>query len=204
MSRPAMSASDHKTSLPNILHKLRAIHSFSVLADSHEAAAISGQNGREDSRARLDGEPRVLRRKNSSLASLLSSHNVLDVRKTSTSRPTSAARPPPSDSRGKQWREMEARRLLARKQEVASLYRDTPLTDVHATSTDVIRYLYELWQPQLSASFRTGVTSSSRQDVCSARRLAQTTPRHVMKLHRARLMIDMCHQIATSDVASDK
>ncbi|XP_059178421.1 uncharacterized protein LOC131957687 [Physella acuta] len=196
MSRLAVAPSDHSKSLPTILHKLRAVHNFSVLAGSHEATSTQ-----EDYKPRLDG--RVLRRKNSSLSSLMTSHGQ-DVSKSSTSRPTSAARPPTADSRSKQLRQMEERRILARKQEVAALYRDTPLTDVQATSTDVIRYLYELWQPQLTASFRPGVhtSSSSRQDLRSTRWLVQTTPRHVMKLHRARLVIDMCHQIATSEDVS--
>ncbi|KAH9488293.1 hypothetical protein Btru_066887 [Bulinus truncatus] len=106
----------------------------------------------------------------------------------------------PHTLRGKKKREAEytAQKVTRQRQEMAEFYRGTPLTNQHATSSEIIRYLYELWGPQLSPSYRkeVPVTTNCRQDLRNVRKIAQATPRRVRKLHRAKLVIETCNQMS--------
>ena len=221
-----MASETSKTSkaFPTILSKLRAVKDMSGPADTggggsgnvgkdHSEEGSSrgrkhdpGSSGCSSDLRELRGTPRlawVSSRKDSTFSSI-SSHDA-------ASRPMGIISRIPSvmslGGSGSAWgkrlkkkrdaEEYAAQKLARQREEMQAFYMGTPVVDDRATSTEILRYLYELWQPQLCANYRPDVkiTTTCRHDMRSARRIAQTTPRRLVKLHRARLVIDTCNQI---------
>ncbi|RUS79384.1 hypothetical protein EGW08_012844 [Elysia chlorotica] len=192
---------------PTILSKLRAAKDMSGPPDAGGSGGnISKDHGEEgSSRGRrndpgssgcssdLRGTPRlawVASRKDSTFSSV-SSHDA-------ASRPVGILSRIPSvmslGGSGTAWgkrlkkkrdaEEYAAQKLVRQKEEMQNFYRGTPLVNDQATSTEILRFLYELWQPQLCSNYRPDVkiTTTCRHDMRSARRIAQTTPRRLIKL----------------------
>ncbi|KAK3800101.1 hypothetical protein RRG08_015067 [Elysia crispata] len=208
---------------PTILSKLRAAKDMSGPADAGGSGGNTSKDHGEEGSSRsrrhdlgssgcssdlreMRGTPRlawVASRKDSTFSSV-SSHDA-------ASRPVGILSRIPSvmslGGSGTPWgkrlkkkrdaEEYAAQKLARQREEMQAFYRGTPLVNDQATSTEILRFLYELWQPQLCSNYRPDVkiTTTCRHDMRSARRIAQTTPRRLVKLHRARLIIDTCNQI---------
>ncbi|GFN81360.1 hypothetical protein PoB_000786600 [Plakobranchus ocellatus] len=222
-----MTSEQQKSSktFPTILSKLRAMKDASGPTEGGAASTKSGgsRDHGEDGSSRgrrqdlgssgcssdlreMRGTPRlawVATRKDSTLSSV-SSHDAASRPVGMLSRIPSAmslgGSTSPWGKRLKKKRDAEeyaAQKLARQKEEMIAFYKGTPVVDDRATSTEILRFLYEMWQPQLCASYRPDarITTTCRQDMRSARRIAQTASRRLVKLHRARLIIDTCNQM---------
>ncbi|GFS01543.1 hypothetical protein ElyMa_004584400 [Elysia marginata] len=216
-----MASETNKTTktFPTILSKLRAVRDMSGPQDAGGSVGSAGEEGSSRGRRHdlgssgcssdlreMRSTPRlawVASRKDSTFSSV-SSHDA-------ASRPVGLLSRIPSamsiGGSGTAWgkrlkkkrdaEEYAAQKLVRQREEMQAFYKGTPVVDDRATSTEILRFLYELWQPQLCSSYRPDVkiTTTCRHDMRSARRIAQSTPRRLVKLHRARLVIDTCNQI---------
>ncbi|KAK0059296.1 hypothetical protein Bpfe_011372 [Biomphalaria pfeifferi] len=200
-------------SLPAILINLKAMTSFQS-SEGQSAAKTLASAEKSNYELKLHGNKILDSRLNSARARSSSISSTASVKvkgakenartasqlSRSSSLLSLGASAPPLRGKKKKRREAEyaAQKLARQKQEMADLYRGTPVTNQLATSGEIIRFLYELWVPQLSANYRKDVpvTTSCRQDLKNVRKIAQTTPRRVRKLHRAKLIIETCHEIA--------
>ena len=93
--------------------------------------------------------------------------------------------------------EYKAAKLRREKEEMRNFYKGTPMCDHDATSSELLRFLYDLWQPQLTSSYRKDakISTNCRQDLRQAKLISKTLPRRQAKLHRARLVIDTCTRL---------
>ena len=107
------------------------------------------------------------------------------------------------NSRQKKKRDEEAykaAKLRREKEELVAYYKGTPLSNFDATSQEILAFLYEIWEPQLTKSYRknANITTSCRQDQRLSKRIAQTLPKKQARLHRARLVIHTAVNMSTS------
>ncbi|XP_005107056.1 uncharacterized protein LOC101856372 [Aplysia californica] len=209
--------------LPTILSKLKAMSSSSESRELNSRAGhVSRNNSTEDGGGRGRPEPRGTprlawaSRRDSSMSTISSLGNGPGEH-TTPGKPLLARIPSimslggstsPWGKRLKKKRDAEeyaAQKLARQKAEMIAFYKGTPMTDDRATSTEILRFLYDLWEPQLCPSYRrdANISTSCRQDLRSARRIAQAMPRRAAKLHRARLVIDTCTRMSVSGGAPD-